>query len=97
MLVNRTLCLRKVTESDFQPLWCLMKKNTEWREYNGPYFPQKDTDTSPVAFRSGLFAKLLAGGQALVIELNQEIVGTVSYYWECQPTRWLEAGIVISD
>lgn len=33
----------------------------------------------------------------LAIEIEGELKGTVSYYWECRPTRWLECGIGIYD
>lgn len=31
------------------------------------------------------------------IEIDGRFKGTVSYYWECRSTRWLECGIVIYD
>lgn len=33
----------------------------------------------------------------MIIEVNEVIIGTVSYYWEHKPSNWLEVGIVIYD
>ena len=33
----------------------------------------------------------------LIIENNGQIIGTVGFYWEYKPTRWLEMGLVIYD
>lgn len=33
----------------------------------------------------------------MAIEIGGELKGTVSYYWESRPTRWLECGIGIYD
>jgi RimJ/RimL family protein N-acetyltransferase len=33
----------------------------------------------------------------MVIEANETVIGTVSYYWEHRESLWLEVGIVIYD
>lgn len=33
----------------------------------------------------------------LAVEINGELIGMVSYYWEHEPSKWLEMGIVLYD
>lgn len=33
----------------------------------------------------------------MVIEVSGECIGTVSYYWEHEPSKWLETGIILYE
>jgi len=95
MSKNESVVLRKVQEHEFESLYLLITSDEEWTKFNGPYFtyqtPTKDE------FRDGLFKHLCAGENTLAIEVDEQIIGHVSYYWECESTRWLEMGVVIFD
>lgn len=95
MLTNEDVTLRKATIADMHPLYELLTTDEKWTQFNGPYFPY--TAPSLAEFESGLFARLCQGERALVIEFDGTAVGTVSFYWEDEGTRWLEIGIVIYD
>lgn len=92
---HANVLLRKVREDEFESLYALVTSDQQWTKFNGPYFPYK-TPTED-EFREGLFKNLCAGEKTLAIEVDEQIVGNVSYYWECESTRWLEMGVVIFD
>ena len=60
-----------------------------------PYFPYS-TPTRE-AFELGTFARLCRGDDMQLIIVNEVPIGSVSYYWECEETRWLEMGVIIYD
>ena len=46
-------------------------------------------------FKNNIFQRLLAGKDMLLITIRNKPIGSVSYYWECESTRWLEVGVII--
>lgn len=78
-----------------EALYELMTSDETWTLYNGPYFGYQRPSLSE--FLERRFKRLLSGDDAQVIFLEGRPVGEVSYYWESEATRWLEAGIVIYD
>ena len=91
----RKVVIRPATKNELKTIYSLVTSNKEWTRYNGPYFSY--TPPSLEEFKSTTFASLLVGRDAQVIVYENHVVGTVSCYWECKETRWLEAGIVIYD
>ena len=95
LIGNKTI-LRRIEEEDIPTLWNMIygEENPEWKKWDAPYFNLDyiDEDT----FRNVTLKKLgnEIGGR-LIIEANDQIIGMVSYYWEHEPSRWLEVGIVI--
>ncbi|WP_229808891.1 GNAT family N-acetyltransferase [Salinicola rhizosphaerae] len=76
-------------------LYKLMTADETWTLYNGPYFGYQRPSFDE--FRERRFKRLQAGDDAQVIFLEGRPVGEVSFYWESESTRWLEAGIAIYD
>lgn len=93
MQVEGKTIIRKAKDQDLNYLWELISDNHEWKRYDGPYFERKEMSFS--LFRSTKFACLLQGINSQIIESDGNAVGTVSCYWECEATRWLEAGLTI--
>uniref|UniRef100_A0A0M0KN58 Acetyltransferase n=1 Tax=Halalkalibacterium halodurans TaxID=86665 RepID=A0A0M0KN58_ALKHA len=96
-LINESSAIENSeAEADYKRLFELMyvAEDQQWREYNGPYFPFEE-ETYETFYESK--KKAFAEGRLKLIDVNGAIIGTVNYYWEYQPTRWLEAGIVIYD
>lgn len=87
--------IRPAKTDELETIYNLVINNVEWTKFNGPYFSY----TSPTRdeFTTGAFARLVRGEDMQLITVNDVPVGTVSCYWECKATRWLEAGIVIYD
>ncbi|USD64029.1 GNAT family protein [Vibrio sp. SCSIO 43136] len=73
----------------------LITSHDEWTKFNGPYFPYQHPTLEE--FEQTKFQKLLAGDEMQLILCDGNPVGSVSFYWECEQTRWLEAGVAIYD
>jgi RimJ/RimL family protein N-acetyltransferase len=93
--LSSNVSIRPAKQSDKLPLFNLLTTDEKWTQFNGPYFPY--TKPTPSKFEKTLFADVLAGERAQVIDVGGRAVGTVSCYWENENTRWLEAGVVIYD
>jgi RimJ/RimL family protein N-acetyltransferase len=89
--------VRDVEEKDLPTLWELIygEAEPEWKKWDAPYFPLERTDY-PTFYQK--FMNMIAKGldhQKLIETIDGTVIGTVTYYWEHEPSRWLEAGIVI--
>ncbi len=85
--------LRAAKPSEIAYLHLLITCHDEWTRFNGPYFPYSHPTLAE--FEQGMFTRLLEGKSIQLICIDDVPVGTVSYYWECESTRWLEAGVII--
>lgn len=89
------IVLRTTDPDELRAIYQLMTLDEEWTQYNGPYFGYDRPSISQ--FKTGTFERLVEGKDMLLIEFQGRPVGTVNCYWECETTRWLEAGIIIYD
>jgi RimJ/RimL family protein N-acetyltransferase len=87
--------IRKAHPAELELLYVLISSNEKWAELNGPYFSY--TTPSLSEFEQGSFSQLCSGIKTQLITYGETPIGSVSYYWECESTRWLEAGIIIYD
>ncbi|EGR1308015.1 N-acetyltransferase [Vibrio cholerae] len=87
--------VRPAQENELELVFKLMTEHNEWTRFNAPYFPY--SHPTLVDFADSTFQRLLVGSDMQLVICNELPVGTVSCYWECEETRWLEAGIVIYD
>ncbi|MBS2968333.1 GNAT family N-acetyltransferase [Metabacillus sp. KIGAM252] len=82
-----------IDEQDYEELYLLKygEANPEWKKWDAPYF-HLERKTFEVYKRK--MAEKPAGMEAK-ITADMQLIGTVAYYWEYEPSNWLEAGIVI--
>ena len=77
-------------------LWNLKygEQEPEWKQWDAPYFPlvHLPKEEFLASFRFGDDSP-----DQWVIETDGRVIGTVGYYWEHKPSRWLEMGITIFD
>ncbi|CAG9001444.1 MAG: hypothetical protein CENE_03464 [Candidatus Celerinatantimonas neptuna] len=92
---NYKVQLRPAKLQELHSLYHLVTSDEEWTKFNGPYFTYRTPTENE--FKSGLLARLCSGADAQLITVNDRPVGSVSYYWECESTRWLEVGVIIYD
>jgi RimJ/RimL family protein N-acetyltransferase len=79
-------------------LWQLIygDANPEWKKWDAPYFP-----LTPLSFEDYVtkMKQKLSNQEwppdQCVIEVEGQVIGQMTYYWESKDTRWLEMGIVI--
>jgi RimJ/RimL family protein N-acetyltransferase len=97
ILAGNKVVLRKPGLEDIPKLYELIYgvENPEWKQFDAPYFPHESISLEK--FQESMEKRInkLDIPSMLVIEVNGEMIGDVTFYWEYQPTRWLEVGIVI--
>ncbi|WP_040224880.1 GNAT family N-acetyltransferase [Bhargavaea cecembensis] len=88
--------IRPVHEEDLRRLWELSfrDKDPEWKRWDAPYYPHSTMTWE--AFQEKR-ANLVGQDDFWVIERGGDVIGMVSWYWEHEPSRWLEMGIVIYE
>lgn len=96
MYQDNELIIRAVEEKDLTRLWELIytDEQPEWKKWDAPYYPHQ----------SKTLEEFLPIGQGWigdddfwVIEVAGVVRGMVSYYWEHEPSQWLEVGIVFHE
>lgn len=87
------ITLRHAKPHECDALYALIHADMTWKTLDAPYFPYEQPTL--VTFRNGYFNKLCEQHNRRVIDVDGIIVGTVSFYWENEATRWLEVGIAI--
>lgn len=92
---EKIINIRAARKSELELIHSLVISNNEWAKFNGPYYPY--SHPSLEQFENSSFQRLLTGADLQLITIDDMPVGAVSCYWECEETRWLEAGVVIYD
>ncbi|WP_096440114.1 GNAT family N-acetyltransferase [Alteribacter populi] len=96
MYQKDNVMIRQIEEADLKRLWELTRKeeNPEWKKWDAPYFKHQS-----MTYENYFEQKdhIVAKDDVWAIVVDGSLVGTVSYYWEHQPSRWLELGIGIYD
>jgi RimJ/RimL family protein N-acetyltransferase len=95
MKQGMTVEIRAAQPSELESIFVLVTSHNEWTQFNGPYFPYEHPTLSE--FEQSTFKRLLKGSDLQLVIANNAPVGVVNSYWECEDTRWLEAGVVIYD
>lgn len=91
--------LRNIAEADLAALWQMIygDESPEWKKWDAPYYPLERIDLK--LYRQQMSERLTADGgvpsRLAITTRDGDIIGTVSYYWEHQPSLWMEVGIVI--
>ncbi|WP_342508804.1 GNAT family protein [Sporosarcina sp. FSL K6-2383] len=94
--INEGVTIRQITEQDLPRLWELSFKeeNPEWKKWDAPYYEHRSMRYDKFLERKD---KMVGRDDYWGIEVDGELIGMVSYYWEHQPSLWLEMGIVIYE
>ncbi|OCA90084.1 GNAT family N-acetyltransferase [Pradoshia sp. D12] len=94
MYKNHELIIRPIREEDLYSLWELVYKeeSPEWKKWDAPYFEHKSISYDDYLKKRD---KIINQDYYWGIEVDGKIIGTVSYYWEHEPSKWLEMGIGI--
>ena len=88
--------LKRIKESDLKQIYKIeyQEEFPFWAEMNAPYFDEyRQVDFETFLKDNSKF--YLWESNLLGIFIDDEIIGTVSAYWESEVTRWLEVGILI--
>ncbi|MBH0173462.1 GNAT family N-acetyltransferase [Fictibacillus sp. 23RED33] len=91
---DNDLKIRPITNEDLPRLWELIYKDKapEWKKWDAPYFDHKQIPFDEFMWNKDHYVN---HDQRWAIVVAGELIGTVSYYWEHEPSHWLEMGIGI--
>ncbi|MEO4053203.1 GNAT family protein [Solibacillus sp. CAU 1738] len=96
MYSDQELKIRPINENDLLRLWELIYKDEqpEWKKWDAPYYPHQSMH----------FEEFLPSAKKWInkenfwaIEVDEVVRGIISYYWEHEPSQWLELGIVFHE
>ncbi|MBD7997502.1 GNAT family N-acetyltransferase [Oerskovia paurometabola] len=79
-----------------------LRPHHEWHEWDGPYYPvpddaQADARVAALARTPPGVVDGLPPRSAVIADVDDQLVGTVSWYWESQETAWARMGIGVYD
>ncbi|WP_143287011.1 GNAT family N-acetyltransferase [Caenibacillus caldisaponilyticus] len=98
MLKGNRVVLKPIEKSDIPVLYERMHAKNgeipEWKKWDAPYFSYRKPPYR--TFRHQMLQESEQGKRWVILK-EGEIIGMVTYYWEHQPSYWLEIGIVIFD
>jgi RimJ/RimL family protein N-acetyltransferase len=96
MYTQQQVMIRPIEKADLPRLWELIYKEEqpEWKKWDAPYYPHT-SKTYEEFLPSG--EKWIGQEYIWAIEVEEKVCGIVSYYWEHEPSLWLEMGIVFHE
>jgi len=97
MLRDNELIIRPIIEMDLARLWELIYRDEqpEWKKWDAPYYPHQTMTYEEFLIKSG--GSYINNERIWAIEVNGVVRGIISYYWEHEPSLWLEMGIVLHE
>ncbi|MFJ7636834.1 GNAT family N-acetyltransferase [Peribacillus sp. NPDC097206] len=102
LITGKKVRLRNVQQDDLKTLWSLRygEENPMWKKWDTPYSANEIMDY-PTYINNEMklrrYDQKLGVFSELLIEREHQIIGSVVYYWENEPARWLEIGITIYE
>ncbi|WP_202080558.1 GNAT family N-acetyltransferase [Caldalkalibacillus salinus] len=96
-VTGQQVTLRSIKKEDIPTLYHLMygERHPEWKKWDAPYIPLNPTSYEDFSASIKRHIETVSTPSRLVIEADQHVIGTVSYYWMHEASKWLEVGIVI--
>lgn len=96
MYKDQNLIIRPIEETDFRRIWELEFKEEKpiWKKWNAPYYPH-ETKSFDEFLHIG--RDWINQSNVWAVEVDGILCGTVSYYWEHEPSKWLEMGILFYE
>lgn len=96
MYSDHDLLIRPIKENDLPRLWELIYKDDapEWKKWDAPYFPHQAMPYEN--FRTDA-DNWIDTEEIWLITVQDQICGTVSYYFEDIQKNWLEMGIILHE
>lgn len=89
------ITVRQAETSECEFFYQLKHADMRWKETDAPYFPYEKPTLEE--FRNGCFKRLCEDPSQQVIVVDDKIIGSIGFYWEHEPSRWLEIGLAIFD
>lgn len=89
--------LKTLESTDLADLWRIAYSTPKpaWKALDAPYFQDYKMYSEAALFEEEQGNRFVNNPNRLGIFQDGRLVGTVSRYWECQETRWMELGLAI--
>lgn len=96
MYKDEELTIRPIEEKDLFNIWELVYKEEapEWKKWDAPYYPHTSKTYEDFMKKSDSWVNQK---DCWAIEINGVFIGVVTYYWEHEPSKWLEVGILLYE
>ena len=93
------IILRNLINSDFESYRSWHNLSFKWVAFNGSYFPLKSKAVLDNEISGLILNQDLSINSRMVISnrITNELIGTVSWYWQSEATKWMSVGIAIYD
>ncbi len=91
--------IRPIVEKDIDIMAFWTQIGMKWQETNGPYFGEDAIDEKWIQSKKKQFQESKSNFKYLqaIVDENDNMLGTVNWYWKSIETYWMEIGIVIYD
>lgn len=96
MYRDNELAIRPIKKNDLHKIWELVYKEEapEWKKWDAPYYPHFSMTYEEFMKEADLWVE---EKDRWAVEVNGTFIGVVTYYWEHEPSHWLEIGIILYD
>lgn len=96
IIKDKELTISTIEKTDLKRIWELTYKqeNPEWKKWDAPYYTHESMSYEEFLT---LEDRYVNAESVLVIKVDGEIIGQVGYYWEHEPSKWLEMGLLIYE
>jgi len=96
MYTDQELVIRPIKQNDIPRLWELIYKDEqpEWKKWDAPYYPHHSMPYEQFLEKGDEWTDQ---DNVWAIEVNGIVSGVVTYYWEHEPSKWLEMGIAFHE
>jgi len=93
------IIIRDWQEKDFKNYRYWNNGQFKWKKFNGPYYPQKTKEEIELEIETLRKPSPEKVRKRLVIADKQtdQLIGTVSWYWQSKETNWQSIGIALYD
>lgn len=93
---DKEVIIRPIQPEDLPRLWELMCKDEapEWKKWDAPYYEYKAVPFDEFMEKAHSYVER---DNFWAVEVAGVVRGIVSYYWEHEPSKWLEMGIGLHE
>ncbi len=96
MYRDNHVVIRPFEEIDLKTIWTLVFKedSPEWKKWDAPYYPHHSKTYEEFLKQSDSWVNQ---ADRWAIEVDGKVIGAVTYYWEHEPSKWLEMGVLLYE